>query len=77
MEKHTLCKSCILEIVTALDTSTLFEAVNAFGPTLVMIIGLLIIENRRAAASRALINRLAEPIRKVTGVSIKEEDQPT
>jgi len=83
MEKHSLCDSCILEIVTALDTSPIFEAVNAFGPTVVMIIGLLIIECRRAAnqqehelrmAQQALKDNIALNRQSISGTKTAMED---
>ena len=60
MEKHSLCDSCILEIVTALETAPIFEAVNAFGPTIVMIFGLLWIERNRATAQKKQAKEMAE-----------------
>ena len=60
MEKHSLCDSCILEIVTALETAPIFEAVNAFGPTIVMIFGLFCIERNRATAQKKQAEEMAE-----------------
>lgn len=52
MEKHTLCETCIQEMAAAIQTNIWLDIATAFGPTIVMIIGLIVIENRRAAAQK-------------------------
>jgi hypothetical protein len=58
MEKHTLCETCIQEMAAALSTSPGVELLTAFGPTGVMILGLLWIEKQRKKDTAALYKEI-------------------